>query len=154
MAAPTGPTVDVVLRPSIKLLQVAYAFVLILTLAILTFWKMMTPAPPFEVWWALAVPGFLLLWILVRHLQRRTTKLSIAGDRLRYESGIFSKTSRTMEIHKVQDVRVDQTIGQRMLAIGNLSIETAGDASRITMENIDSPQRAAERILDLARHHK
>jgi len=154
MAAPTEPAVDVVLRPSIKLLQVAYALILILALAIATYWKKADPPPTVEIWWPLALPGVLLLWVIVRHLERRTTKLSIAGDRLRYESGIFSKTSRTMEIHKVQDVRVDQTMGQRMMSVGNLSIETAGDASRITMENIDAPQRAAEKILDLARHNK
>ncbi len=154
MAAPTDPTVDVVLRPSIKLLQVAYAFDLILALAIATYWKKADPPPQVAIWWPLIVPGFLFLWTLERHIARRTTRLSIAGDRLRYESGIFSKTARTMEIHKVQDVRVDQTIGQRMLSVGNLSIETAGDASRITMENIDAPQQAAEKILDLARHNK
>ena len=154
MAPTSEPTADVVLRPSIKLLQVAYAVILILALAVATYWTQVTPPPPVDIWWPLGVPAFLLLWTAQRHVARRTTRLSIAGDRLRYESGIFSKTARTMEIHKVQDVRVDQTIGQRMLGVGNLSIETAGDASRITMENIDAPQRAAEKILDLARHHK
>ncbi|MEO8028865.1 MAG: PH domain-containing protein [Bryobacteraceae bacterium] len=154
MAVSTEPTPEVVLRPSIKLVQVGYVSILILASAIFAYWKIAAPPPAVEVWWPLIVPAILLLWALQRHIARRTTRLSIVGDRLRYEAGVFTKTSRTMEIHKVQDVRVDQTIGQRVLGIGNLSIETAGEASRITMENIDAPPPAAERILDLARHHK
>jgi len=50
----------------------------------------------------------------------------------------------------VQDVRVDQSLGQRLLQIGNLSIETAGEASRLTMENIDNPQQVADEIIDAA----
>ncbi len=153
MAAPE-PSLDVNFRPSVKLLQASYVAIAIFAIAITAYWSEATPPPPVAVWWPLGVPALLLLWTLQRHLTRLATKLSISGDRLRYESGIFSKTSRTMEIHKVQDVRVDQTIGQRMLQVGNLSIETAGDASRITIENIDAPQQAAETILDLARHHK
>jgi uncharacterized membrane protein YdbT with pleckstrin-like domain len=153
MAAEPEPKTDFVIRPSIKLHQVGYAVTLLLALAIATYWRTAPEPPPVPVWWPLAVPALLLLWVLQRHVARRVTSLTILGERLRYESGLFSKVSRTMEIHKVQDVRVDQTIGQRLLGVGNLSVETAGDSSRITIENIDSPQAAAERILDLAKHH-
>jgi len=51
----------------------------------------------------------------------------------------------------VQDVRVDQTLGQRMLNVGDLSLETAGEASRIVIRSIDRPQEAAHHILDLSR---
>ena len=55
-----------------------------------------------------------------------------------------------MEIKKVQDVRVDQTLGQRILGMGDISIETAGDSSRLTMRSIDRPQVVADQILDAA----
>ncbi len=58
-----------------------------------------------------------------------------------------------MELAKVQDVRVDQTLGQRMLNIGDLSLETAGETSRIVMQSIDRPQEAADHILELSRAH-
>jgi uncharacterized membrane protein YdbT with pleckstrin-like domain len=47
----------------------------------------------------------------------------------------------------VQDVRVDQSATQRMFGIGNLSIETAGEASRLTIRNIDQPQSVADQVL-------
>ena len=78
-------------------------------------------------------------------------KLEIFGDRLRYESGFLAKTTRTMELAKVQDVRVDQTLGQRMIRVGDLSFETAGGSSRIVIRSIDNPQMAADHILELAK---
>ena len=102
--------------------------------------------------WALeALPALVVLYLMVRHIRRRMVKLTIVDDRLRYEAGFLSKTTRTMELAKVQDVRVDQTIGQRMLNIGNLSLETAGESSRIVMPSVDRPHEAADSILALSR---
>jgi uncharacterized membrane protein YdbT with pleckstrin-like domain len=96
----------------------------------------------------------LIIWIfftLWHHMQKRLVKITILGDRLRYEGGLFSKSTRTIELEKVQDVRVDQTMWQRMFSIGNLSVETAGGTSRLEMDSIDNPQSVADHILSLAR---
>ena len=39
---------------------------------------------------------------------------------------------------------------QRMLGIGNLSLEPAGETSRLVMRNVDSPDHVAESILHIA----
>lgn len=102
-------------------------------------------------WAFLAIPAFLALFAAIRQLQRRLITLTITGDRLRYQAGLLSKTTRTMELAKIQDVRVDQTLGQRLFNIGDLSLETAGETSRIVIQSIDRPQEAADHILELSR---
>jgi membrane protein YdbS with pleckstrin-like domain len=104
-----------------------------------------------RMWALLALPALAALYLVARHIRRRMVRLTILDDRLRYEAGFLSKTTRTMELSKVQDVRVDQTVGQRMLNIGNLSLETAGESSRIVMPSVDRPHEAADRILALSR---
>ena len=74
-----------------------------------------------------------------------------AGDKLRYEIGILSKTTRTIQISKIQDVTVIQSLGQRLIGVGTLSIETAGETSRLTIANIDEPRVVAEELLDASR---
>jgi len=138
------------LRPSIKLIQAEYVFCVVLALAIGGYMLAKPDHPPYTVW-LFAVPALLFLRTLLRHLQRRLVKLEVLGDHLRWESGLFSKTTRNIELLKVQDVRVDQTFGQRMLNIGDLSLETAGQGSSIVMRSIDNPQSAAEHILGLAK---
>jgi uncharacterized membrane protein YdbT with pleckstrin-like domain len=138
------------LRPSIKLIKLAYILSLIAAVA-LAVYLLSTHNQDGRMWALLLLPAIAIFFAAVRHLRRRMTKLTILGDRLRYESGLFSKTTRTMELGKVQDVRVDQTLTQRMLNIGDLSLETAGETSRIVMQSIDRPQDAANHILELSR---
>jgi uncharacterized membrane protein YdbT with pleckstrin-like domain len=94
----------------------------------------------------------ILLWPASRALRRQYTTAVIAGDRLRYESGMTSKSTRTIQLNKVQDVRVDQQMLQRMFNVGNISIETAGEASRLTIPNVDDAQNLADEILNRAQH--
>src|SRR5450759_5822193 len=91
-----------------------------------------------------------LIWPLPGALRRQFTKTTISGDRLRYETGAFSKSTRTIQLSKLQDLRVDQTITQRMFGVGNLSIETAGAASWEAIEDVDNPQSLADEILNRA----
>jgi uncharacterized membrane protein YdbT with pleckstrin-like domain len=100
--------------------------------------------------WLMLPPFFLLLWTAWRHILLRYTKLSIGGNKLRYETGILSRATRTMEISKVQDVHVHQSLFQRIVGIGDLSIETAGESSRLAMKNVDRPQYIADYILEQA----
>ena len=86
----------------------------------------------------------------LRALRRQFTKTTISGDRLRHETGAFSKSTRTIQLSKLQDVRVDQSFTQRMFGVGNLSIETAGETSRLTLDDVDNPQAAADEILNRA----
>ncbi|PWU01818.1 MAG: hypothetical protein C5B51_22115 [Terriglobia bacterium] len=91
---------------------------------------------------------FLFLWPAVRWLRLRTTNIVVTGDRLRYETGLAAKSTRNIQLSKLQDVRVDQGIWQRMLNIGNLSLETSGETSRLTIRNIDNPQAMADELMN------
>jgi uncharacterized membrane protein YdbT with pleckstrin-like domain len=139
---------DTIVRPSVKLIKLTYWLSLLLAAAILGY--SFVDGAPRNIRWLLLLPGLILVCAVVAHLRRLLTKLTIADERLRYESGMLSKSTRTMELRKVQDVRVDQSIVQRMLNLGNLSIETAGETSRMTIVNIDQPNHVAENILNAA----
>ena len=135
---------------SVKLIKIGYIGCLLVAIGIAVY--LLAIHNQDERMWAFeAIPALAVLYLMARHMRRRMVKLTILDDRLRYEAGFLSKTTRTMELSKVQDVRVDQTIGQRMLNIGNLSLETAGESSRIVMPSVDRPHEAADRILELSR---
>lgn len=138
------------IRASTKFIKLGYVFCLLLAVAIAVYLKSTGPTDE-HFWWLLIVPGFLLAIAVTRHMKQRLIKLEILGDRVRYESGFFSKMTRTEEVVKLQDVRVEQSLGQRMMGIGDLSFETAGGTSRIVMHSIDRPQVVADHILELAK---
>jgi len=138
---------DAVIRPTMKFIKLGYALVLLVIVAAVIGASMLPQDDAQYRPWAMGLPVLLLIWPIRRHIQRNFTKGTISGDKLRYEVGAFGKTTRNISLPKVQDVRVDQSGTQRMFGIGNLSIETAGEASRLTMRNIDRPQAVADQVL-------
>ena len=141
---------ELVIRPTMKFVKLGYAAVIVLVIASVVaqnqFKDSMSPNLPSWV-----IPGLfalLLLWPASRHWSQRFTKMTMVGDKLRYETGMLSKATRTIQLSKVQDVTVRQSLAQRMGGVGDLSIETAGESSRLTFPNIDGPQAIADMIID------
>jgi uncharacterized membrane protein YdbT with pleckstrin-like domain len=144
---------DVVIRPSLKFIQAGYvAVILLIIAAVVVHYQYLAPQgqPP----WLPAVAALLLLLPIRRHLGRQFTKITISGEKLYYEAGFLSKATRIIQIPKIQDVRVHQTLGQRMFGVGDLAIETAGEASRLSLANINQPRQVAEEILALVEHDR
>lgn len=140
---------DAVIRPTMKFIKLGYAAVVLLILVCAV--AFFTLIPPENEWrnrpYILAIPVLFLIWPIRRHIARQFTKATISGDKLRYEVGALGKSTRNISLPKVQDARVDQSMVQRIFDVGDLAIETAGEASRLTMRNVDRPQTVAEEIL-------
>ena len=140
---------DLTVRPTTKFIRAGAILAVLVIVAIeigfLVSWNAATGTA-----WLMLAPPILLAWPAVRMLRRRFTTTTIAGDRLRHETGIASKTTRNIQLSKIQDVRVDQGLVQRIFNIGDLSIETAGEASRLMVHNVDSPQSLADEIMNRA----
>jgi membrane protein YdbS with pleckstrin-like domain len=139
------------LRSSVKLIKAAYVFAALLAAAILVFSYHQPEIAGLSSDWLLLIPAAIASTAAFKHLVRLGTKLIISEDRVRYETGIVSKTTRVMELVKVQDVRTDQTFGQRLIGVGNVSLETAGETSRIEIASVDEPRKVADHILEMAR---
>jgi uncharacterized membrane protein YdbT with pleckstrin-like domain len=146
---------DRVIRPSMKQIKTGYLVVLlVIVAAVVVQAKYRTDEPPWlPEWLPPAIAALLLIFPIRKHIRRQATKVTLMGDKLRYESGLLSKTTRTIQLSKVQDVRVEQSFGQRMLSVGNISIETSGESSRETFYNIDGPQAIADEIIALSQEH-
>ena len=140
---------EMIIRPTMKYIYLGYVLVTVIVVASvvgLKYIAMPTWITPALRPWIPFLPLLLLVWPIKRHLRNRLTKMTILDDRLRYESGLTTRTTRTILISRVQDVTVHQRIGQRLFGVGDVSIETAGGSSRETIYNIDRPQQIADHI--------
>ncbi len=146
------------IRPTLKFVRLSYVVCLLAAVA-LGVYILADPMQPDSNkidprLWGLVPLAIWLFFTMARHIKQRLVKITILGDRLRYEKGLFSKSTETIELVKVQDVRVNQRLLQRMFNIGNLSFETAGGSSRREIDSVDNPQDAADYILSLARDQR
>jgi uncharacterized membrane protein YdbT with pleckstrin-like domain len=142
-----------VIRPTLKWVRFAYTvWFLIAFVAVLVcnnYWK-----GEYLEWVAAGVGVLWILWPLRLQIRRRMTKLVIEGDKLRLEVGLISKTTRTLQLSKIQDLTVKQTLIQRMLKLGDLQLETAGESGPLVIRNLDYPQALADQIMELAREQQ
>jgi uncharacterized membrane protein YdbT with pleckstrin-like domain len=134
---------DLVVRPTLKFIHAAYLAVFVLVVAGFVAQHYYRPAWPK---WTPLVLAVLLLWVFVRHVRRMARKLTIGAEKLVYEEGLLGKSTRTIQLAKVQDVRVDQSLFDRLFGVGRVSMETAGGSSRLTMASIDRPHHIAGEI--------
>src|SRR5258708_6710884 len=141
------------LRASLKMVKLGYILSLLLALGIAVYLLAIHNQED-RMWALLGVPAILAVFAMIRNIRRMLTKLIVLDGRLRYESGLFSKTTHSIELVKVQDVRVDQRLGKRLLNIGDLSLESAGrDHRRLDLSH-DRPLEAAQPLSrSSARHH-
>lgn len=137
---------ETVFHPTTKFIKLGYA----VTLLVVIFFAAASLVWQWPAWLAWISP-LLLIWPLKSHLENRMTKVTILEDKLRFDSGFLTKTTRTILISRIQDLTVNQRLTQRIAGIGDLSIETAGETSRLTIPGIDRPHAVADHIQELAR---
>jgi uncharacterized membrane protein YdbT with pleckstrin-like domain len=136
---------DLTILPTAKFIKAGAVLAAIVVLGLeILYWTQWNEGPR----WVMALPPLILIWPAARFFARQYTKATIVGDRLRYETGIATRSTRNIQLSKIQDVRVDQGMAQRLFGIGNLSIETAGESSRLTLHNVDSPQALADELMN------
>ena len=137
---------DFMIRPTAKFLKAGTILAAIVFVALeiccLIFWNAGA--------WLMILPPLIFVLPALHALRRQLTTITMTADRLRYETGTLSKSTRSIQLSKLQDVRVDQRLTQRIFNVGDLSIETAGEASRLTIHNVDSPQSLADEIMNRA----
>lgn len=142
-------TDDLTIHPSMKIFWVTYAFALFtIAFCIWCYFQFMADRPR----WLLAIPFIVLLQPLRMRMALQMITLRLHDDHLTMESGFFSRTRRTLDMAKVQDVTVKQSFGQRILGVGDLMLESAGESGRMAILNVDNPRAIADRIIAGSKH--
>jgi uncharacterized membrane protein YdbT with pleckstrin-like domain len=90
---------------------------------------------------ALTIIG-LVLTLTVGWIRRVTTVYRITNRRIQIRRGIVSRNERSANVDRIQNVNVRQSVGQRILGIGDVDWDTAGSEtaeSDFTFHGVDDP---------------
>ena len=148
MASSPNLTQAFTIRPTSKFAIFSYLLTIGLMIAAAGVWYQRQARREF-LYAIIALGALRLLMTAKNHARLRFTALSFDGQGLRFQDGFVSKSTRMINMSKIQDVRVDQGLVGRLLGIGTITFETAGETGRLVMENVDQPQEVANRILAL-----
>ncbi|GAB3296676.1 PH domain-containing protein [Epidermidibacterium keratini] len=95
-----------------------------------------SPWPTID-WVVIAIAIVLFLaFVLVPFLRWRTTHYVITTNRVVVRRGILSKSGKDIALSKITDVSFHQSLWDRMLRSGSLTIESAGDGVNEEFKNI------------------
>jgi putative membrane protein len=135
---------DRVFHPSMKAVYAGYLLAIVIAGAVMWAIHQYATAPPP---WLYAAPLVTLLAPIRAHIRKMTVTLKFHEDHLTMETGLFSRTRRTVDTAKIQDVTVRQSFGQRLVGVGDLVLEDAGETGGMQMPGIDRPRRIADEII-------
>lgn len=135
-------------RPSSR--RAKFSLVLCVLFLVLVIWCKAKLFPE-AAWWFVVVGVLPFIAPALAFVDVVRTKLWLEEGLVRYRNGFLMQTTRAMELRKIQDVRVERTLTQRMWGVGTLILESAGESSRLVVADIDNPQRTADAILRASR---
>ncbi|MGY1804686.1 PH domain-containing protein [Blastococcus sp. SYSU D00922] len=78
----------------------------------------------------------LLVTVLVPLLRWRTTHYVVTTHRLLFREGILARRGRDLGLSRITDVSYSQTLWERVVNSGTLTIETAGDSGATVLRRI------------------
>lgn len=136
---------DRVIHPSMKSVYAGYVLAMVVALAAMWAIHQYVDDPR---GWYYVIPLILLLPPLNAHMKRRMITLRFHDDHLTLENGFLSRTQRTVDTAKIQDVTVQQSFGQRIIGTGDLRFEDSGQSGGMTIRNLDSPRELAAEIIN------
>lgn len=90
------------------------------------------------------------LYLLVWWIQSRFTELIVTDHRTTLRTGLISRSTTEIGHEDVRNLQVDQSIPDRLLGVGTLSISSAGqDTMEIVVHGIPEPEKVAAIIRDM-----
>jgi len=87
----------------------------------------------------LAVLALAVVFLLVRYVRWTTTNFVVTNERLIHREGVIAKNGIEIPLDRVQTIRFNQSIFERMIGAGDLLIESAGQTGQNKFTDIRKP---------------
>lgn len=89
----------------------------------------------------LPVFGLGLILFLVKYLELKYTKLKLTDQRLVITKGVFSRSTKNLELYRVKDLRLHCSFWQRMVKIGTIELVTSDFSMKtFSLDGIPTPE--------------
>jgi membrane protein YdbS with pleckstrin-like domain/ribosomal protein L40E len=136
------------IRPTLMFVKIGYGSAALGALLLVALLAVLYEVLKIPVWFSIIAGLALFLIPAFYHLRHKIVRYTLTDSKIEIDEGLISKTTRNVPLRTIQDVTVSATVPQRMLGLGNLIIENAGEtSSRIVLKNINSPKKYADVLL-------
>lgn len=99
-------------------------------------------------WIVIAAIVISLLYFLAQWVSMMTTQFVVTTDRCVFRDGIFAKSGVEIPLSRINTVFFHQTILERLVGCGRVSLESAGEKGTATFEHVRNPVRVQHTIYE------
>ncbi len=98
--------------------------------------------------WALIGFGVLVWWLVagLEILRWKFTEFVLTNERLIARSGVIAKRTKEIPLERINDVTTNQSILDRILGSGDITLESAGEFGQTTFDDIAHPTQVQKEI--------
>lgn len=79
------------------------------------------------------------LWLIIVWIRWQATVYTLTDQRIKIESGVFSRNSKIIPIDRIQDCTTKQSIIGRILGYGRVEVDAAGAQGAEILDHLPSP---------------
>jgi uncharacterized membrane protein YdbT with pleckstrin-like domain len=130
----------------------------VVTLLVLVAWILLFAMfdPPSVLRWVAIIGGVLLLLIFpVRALLTwLTSHFVVTTDRVIHRAGWLAKRSMEIPLERINDVRFEQSVFERMVGAGDLRIESGGEYGQNHFSDIRRPEEVQKLIYEMSEENQ
>lgn len=87
-----------------------------------------------------------VVWFGARYAKWATTNFVLTGDRIISRQGVLSKSGIEIPLQRINTVFFKQSVFERLLGAGDLTIESAGERGSETFEDIRRPAEVQREV--------
>jgi uncharacterized membrane protein YdbT with pleckstrin-like domain len=103
---------------------------------------------------SLAAIGIAGLWLIVVWIRWQATSYTLTDQRINIETGVFSRSSKTIPIDRIQDCTTKQTLFGRMLGYGRVEVDAAGAQGAEVLDHLPNPGAFRDQVFMLSERRR
>jgi uncharacterized membrane protein YdbT with pleckstrin-like domain len=100
---------------------------------------------------AIAIAG---LWLIVVWIRWQSTAYTLTDQRIKIETGVFGRSSKTIPIDRIQDCTTKQTLFGRMLGYGRVEVDAAGAQGAEVLDHLPHPGAFRDQVFMLSERRR
>ncbi len=94
------------------------------------------------------------LWLIVVWVRWQATAYTLTDQRINIETGVFSRSSKTIPIDRIQDCTTKQTLFGRMLGYGRVEVDAAGAQGAEVLDHLPNPGAFRDQVFMLSERRR
>jgi uncharacterized membrane protein YdbT with pleckstrin-like domain len=98
----------------------------------------------------LAVVALALLWLIVVWIRWQAISYTLTDQRIKIESGVFGRQTKTIPIDRIQDCSTKQSLVGRMLGYGRVEVDAAGAQGAEVLDHLPNPSVFRDQVFVLS----